>query len=333
MKRELALTTQDLKGYYRGEFGVVRAVDGVSLPLNKREILGLAGESGCGKSTFLRLLTGTVEPPLRFEAGKVLIIGRKGEKYDVWNMELEELRMKVLGNLITYIPQSSFDALNPTLRIRELIADVLEEREGKRYTSKEIHEILADHFAMLGLEETVLDRYPHELSGGMRQRTVIAISTYLRPSILLLDEPTSALDVSSQRLLIRLLINLYQKEIVGSMIFSTHDIAVLRQLCSKIAIMYAGKIVEVGSTEKIIDDALHPYTKALINSLLPLEPWIKHKRLMGISGKPPDLTSPPPGCRFHPRCPKKMDICEVKEPPVVEEKGHMVSCWLYCEEG
>jgi len=334
MEKEVILTAKNLKGYYRGPFGIVLAVDGVSISVRRGEILGLAGESGCGKSTFLRLLTGNIDPPLRYEGGKVIIIKNNEEKYDIWSMNTEELRHKVLGKIITYIPQSSFDALNPTLRIRNIVADVLMEHTGRKYSQEEIHNMMDDHLAKLGLDASVLDRYQHELSGGMKQRTVIAISTYLKPSILLLDEPSSALDVSSQKRLIELLINIHRERTVETMIFSSHDLSLLRQLCDRIAIMYAGKISEVANTEDIINDPLHPYTYGLINSLLHLEPSIRGRKLKGIKGRPPDLTSPPKGCRFHPRCPKCMDICKSKEPPIIKEgNGRIVSCWIYYKKG
>jgi peptide/nickel transport system ATP-binding protein len=328
-----ALRVHDLLGCYRGSFGTVHAVNNVSLTVRRGEIVGLAGESGCGKSTFLRLLTGLINPPLHYEGGEVIMLTKDTEEYNIWNMNPNELKEKVSGKLISYVPQSSFDALYPSKRIRNFIADMLEEHEGRKHSSDEIHKMLADHFSRLGLDEAILDRYPHELSGGMRQRTVVAISTYLRPYILLLDEPTSALDVSSQKLLIELLAQLQNEKIVETMIFSSHDIAVLRQICHRIAIMYAGKIAEMGDMEDIINNSLHPYTQGLINALLPLEHDVRSKSLIGIGGRPPDLSSPPPGCRFHPRCSQCTDICEPNEPPLVEvAEGHFVSCWLYSKE-
>ena len=333
MEKEIAVRTQDLKGYYRGSFGTVYAVDGVSLSVRRGEILGLAGESGCGKSTLLRLLTGIIDPPLHYEGGEVEVATEKGEELSIWYMNPEELRGKVSGKLISFVPQSSFDALNPALRIRKFIADMLWEHSRRKYSAKEVHEMVAPHFAKLGLDEGVLDRYDHELSGGMKQRTVIAIPTYLRPFILLLDEPTSALDVSSQKRLIELLARLHQEKTVETMIFSSHDITVLRQLCHRIAIMYAGKIAEIGDTDDMIKEPLHPYTRGLINSLLPLERQIRQEKLTGIAGRPPDLAHPPPGCRFHPRCSERTANCKRKEPPIIEKNGRLISCWHQYKEG
>jgi peptide/nickel transport system ATP-binding protein len=323
------LVAKELKGQYKGGFGVVYAVNGVSFEVIKGEVLGLAGESGCGKSTLMRLLTGVIDPPLYYSGGEVLILGKEGQYYSVYNLKEEELRKKVSGKLISYVPQSSFDALNPTQRIREFIADTLRENTGKKYSSKDIHEMLREHFDKLGLSEDVLDRYPHELSGGMKQRTVIAISAYLRPSILLLDEPTSALDVSSQKRLIELLVNLHKEGILETIIISSHDLSVLRQLCDRIGIMYAGKLIEIGDTDTIINDPLHPYTRGLLNSLPPLEKEIRYKKVVGIPGRAPELTSPLLNCSFYSRCPQAMEICSLKEPPVFENEGkHSVACWL-----
>lgn len=330
--QESIITIKDLKGQYRVAVGTIYAINGISLKVNKGEILGLVGESGCGKSTFLKLLMGAVDPPLYYEDGEVIIVGKNGEQYNVYNMTIEDLRRKVNGKLISYVPQFALDALYPCRRIRDFVADMLESHTGKRYSSNDIHEMLKEHLNTLNLDESILDRYPHEFSGGMKQRTVIAISTFLRPSILLLDEPTSALDVVSQRRLIELLLDLYRKRIIETMIISSHDVTVLRQICHKIAVIYGGKLVELAGTETIINDALHPYTRGLIESFLPLEPEIRRKKLVGIPGRPPELLSRPLYCVFYDRCSQAKDICKLKEPPIIESEGnpgHIVACWLY----
>lgn len=321
------LQTENLVGLYKGAFGVVRAVDEVSLTVNRNEIMGLAGESGCGKSTYTKLLTGTPVPLLYYESGKVLVEG-----YDIWNTPPEVLRKEVKCKLISYVPQAALDALNPTLRLRQLVRDMLKERTGRKYSEKEAREFLAEHFEELNLDRYVLDLYPHELSGGMKQRAVIAISTYAKPSLLLADEPASSLDVSSQRDLIEMLLDMHRKEMIKSMLVSSHDLCVLRQICDRLAIMYAGKIVEVGSMEEIVNNPLHPYAELLLKSALPLERWTKHEKMESIWGKPPDLRNPPPGCRFHPRCPHVMDICKTRMPPDLEIKRRHVQCWLSAEE-
>lgn len=321
------LIAKDLRGYYKGFFGTVRAVDGVSLSINESEIMGLAGESGCGKSTFAQLITGTTVPLLHYEGGKVEIEG-----YDIWSIMPETLRKEVKCKLLSYVPQAALNALNPTKRLRDFVTDLLEERTGKKYSAKEIRNLLAKHFESLNLDIEVLNRYQHELSGGMRQRAIIAISTFLRPSLLISDEPTSSLDVVSQKQLIKMFEDLHEKKFIKSILIISHDICTLRQICDRIAIMYAGKIVEIGNTEDIVNKPFHPYTKMLLDSLLPLEQWTKNRNIEIAEGRPPDLRNPPPGCRFHPRCKFKREICSLKEPPLVEEKSRYISCWIHSED-
>jgi peptide/nickel transport system ATP-binding protein len=188
-----------------------------------------------------------------------------------------------------------------------------------------------DHMEKLGLERWVLDRYPHELSGGMKQRVVIGISTLWNPKLLIIDEPTSALDVTTQMLVIKSLVQLKKAGIIKSMLFISHDITVLGQLCDRCAVMYGGKIVEVAGMDGILRNAFHPYTSALISSVVSYNPTRMGKGgLKGIPGSPPDLRDPPPGCRFFPRCEKVMEICKTEEPPLVAvEDGDVVACWLY----
>jgi peptide/nickel transport system ATP-binding protein len=223
------------------------------------------------------------------------------------------------------------DSLNPVKRIRDFIMDVVRERTGKRRSRVEVLKMAGDHFEKLGLERWVLDRYPHELSGGMKQRVVIGISTLWNPKLLIIDEPTSALDVTTQRLVIISLVRLKMAGIIKSMLFVSHDITVLGQLCDRCAVMYGGKIVEVGSMNDILDNALHPYTSALISSVVSYDPERMGKGgLKSIPGSPPDLRNPPLGCRYHPRCEKAMEICGAKEPPLgAIENGRHVACWLY----
>jgi len=321
---ETILRALDVKGYYKGVFGIIKAVDGVTISLRKEERLGIAGESGCGKSTFAKIITATRAPHLFYEGGKVEIEG-----YDIWRIPAEKLRKEVRCKLLSYIPQASLSCLNPTLRIKEFIADMLEERTGHKYSSEEAREMVADHFERLNLDERVIDLYPHELSGGMKQRVIIAISTYANPSLLIADEPTSSLDVSSQRRVIEMLLDIYRKRIIKSLICIGHDLSVLRQLCDRLAIMYAGKLVEVGEMDDMVNEPLHPYTKMLLKSLLPLERRIKYEKIKSIPGRPPDLRNPPLGCRFYPRCPKRMEICRDTYPPLIKVDDRHVWCWLY----
>jgi peptide/nickel transport system ATP-binding protein len=228
------------------------------------------------------------------------------------------------------------DSLNPVKRIRDFIMDVMRERTGKKPSKEEVLKMAGDHLEKLGLDRRVLDRYPHELSGGMKQRVVIGISTLWNPKLLVIDEPTSALDVTTQRLVIKSLVNLKKAGIIQSMLFISHDITVLGELCGRCAVMYGGKIVEIGSMNSILENSLHPYTRALISSVVSYDPTRMGKGgLTSIPGAPPDLRDPPPGCRFHPRCPFVMDICKTNEPPLkepslkaVENRGE-VACWLW----
>jgi len=319
------LTIVDLKGYYKGWFGVVRAVDGVSLLVDNGEIVGLAGESGCGKSTLAHLMWGTLPPLLHYESGKVVVDG-----FDIYGTDPEVLRTEVKCKRMSLVPQASMDSLNPVRRISHLIMDVVSERTGRRPSKEEVLKMAGEHFVKLGLDKHVLNLYSHELSGGMKQRAVIAISTLWNPKLLVVDEPTSALDVTSQRRIIRLLLDLRHDEIVKSMLFITHDIPLLRQICDGCAVMYAGKIVETGTTNEIINDALHPYTRGLISSTIAYSSQAREERLKSIPGTPPDLRDPPPGCRFHPRCEECMKVCKTREPPLITKTKRQVSCWLYC---
>jgi len=321
------LEIEELKGYYRGTFGVVYGVDGVTLTLDSGEILGLAGESGCGKSTLAELVSGTPPRLLHYEGGKVIIDG-----FEIYHIEPEVLRREVICKRVSYVPQAALESLNPVKRIRDFLMDVVVERTGEKPPKEEVRRIAAEHLKMLGLEPWVLDRYPFELSGGMKQRVIIGVSTLWNPKLLLIDEPTSALDVTSQKHMIKALFNLKQAGVIESILFITHDIATLRQLCDRCAIMYCGKIVEIGDMDTIINDPIHPYTRGLISSVVTYDPKGRKKgRLESIPGEHPDLRNPPPGCRFHPRCPYAMHICKTEEPPeITYKKGKReFSCWLY----
>lgn len=317
------LQAEDVKAYYVTRAGTVRAVDGVNLEVDSDTVLGVAGESGCGKSTLINVLMMNVRPPLRFLGGKVVLNG-----LTISEMERERLKRDVWGKLVALVPQAALNALMPTMRVRDFVIDVV--REHQELPEKEIVDMARKRFEELGLPPSALDLYPHELSGGMRQRAVIAVATLLNPKLLLADEVTSALDVSTQRQVLELLMDLRRRRFISSIVFVTHDIAVLRQIADEIAIMYAGKIVEKAPTEDIILEPLHPYTAALVNSVLTPEPEVRRRGLSYLPGEPPSLINPPPGCRFHPRCPKAMSICSKEEPKLVKASGgRTVACHLY----
>lgn len=349
---ENILKIEKLEGYYRGTFGVVHAVDNVSFSVKKGDILGIAGESGCGKSTLAELITGFPMPLLHHEKGQVYVkdfpiyLSSSQRKNLMEDSELlrkeiaerkEKVRSDILCKIIGYVPQASQNSLNPVKRIKNFVLDVMEQRVGNNYDKKErdkeeILKRVKEHFKTLGLDEEVLDKFPHELSGGMKQRVVIGISTLWNPSLLILDEPTSALDVTTQELLLQLFRDLKKKKIVDTILFISHDIPTLAQICDTCLIMYAGKVVEIATMEDIINDPQHPYTQKLISSLACFKPdGSAETKLEGIPGRPPDLRNPPKGCRFFPRCSARMEKCKENYPNFFFPKNskNPVACWLY----
>jgi len=317
------LTAENVKAYYSSPKGLVRAVDGVSLDINYGDVLGVAGESGCGKSTLSNVLMMNIRPPLRFIGGRVILEGRQ----DLVTMGREAVKAQVWGRVIALVPQSALNALVPTRKVGEFIKDVV--RHHLRYSSRKTMALARERFQDLGLPVDALAKYPHQLSGGMRQRVVIAIATLLNPKLLIADEPTSALDVSTQKQVLKMFANLSTNQVVRAIVFITHDIAVLRQIASRIAIMYAGKLVEIGPMEKILERPAHPYAHGLVHSVVTPEPTVRGRGLPSIPGEPPDLLEPPSGCRFHPRCPSSTAICIQREPELVGlEDEHRVACHL-----
>jgi len=320
------LTATGLKSYYRTVQGEeIKAVDDVSLEVREGEVLGIAGESGCGKSTLASVLSFTFLPPLYILGGEV-----KADGNNILVMDRETLRREIKGKYISIVPQGAMNSLNPTMRIKNFVIDVLEEHFPE-ISKEEALQRARERFEALSLPSRVLDAYPHQLSGGMKQRTVTVISTLLNPNVLIADEPTSALDVSSQKIVIKLLVELLRRKIIKSVVFITHELPLLRHFADRIAIMYAGKIVEIGPMEDIIFNPFHPYSRLLTSSVLVPEPGMKQKKIEAIPGVPPNLKNPPSGCRFHPRCPSYMEgLCNVKIPPLIEVKeDHRVSCFLY----
>ncbi len=303
---KVMLEVKDLKTKYITRFKEdVYAVDGVSLSIEEGKSLGIAGESGCGKSTLALSLMGYYFAPLHYTSGDIVIDGR-----NISSLDTDEVRRDVLGKEIAYIPQAAMNALNPTQKIIRFIEDVIKVHKPEM-TKPEVYEMAKERFRILGLPEKVLDQYAVELSGGMKQRTVIAISTILSPKVLIADEPSSALDVTSQKMVIKMLRELMEKGYIKSMIFITHELPLLYNVTNDIMVMYAGQIVERGSAKDMVFDPIHPYSKGLMGSIIVPETGTREHKLDAIPGTPPNLKKPPSGCRFAARCKYATPECKV----------------------
>ena len=313
----MSLQITDLRVYYRTLAGDVRALDGVTFAIADGEIMGLAGESGCGKSTLGKSLT-HFDSRMRYVSGEVTLDGVPLPIMD--SDAMDDFRFAC----VSIVPQYAMSAMNPTRKIGKMTADLLEARgEDAQAMRPEIERRLE----LVGLERAILDRYPIELSGGMKQRMVMVIATLLNPSLLIADEITSALDVSTQKAVAETLVGFRDRELVRSMIVITHDMSILAQIADTITVMYAGKLAEKAATDVIISAPRHPYTALLISSLPEVGVRFADKRLAGIPGSPPALLDPPEGCRFRARCPLATERCG-EEPPFVEiAPAHHVACW------
>ena len=290
----------------------VYAVDNVSLKIEEGKSLGIAGESGCGKSTLALSLMGYYFAPLHYISGDIIINGR-----NISGMKPDDVRKNVLGTEIAYIPQAAMNALNPTRKIRRFIEDVVLAHDPKR-DKKEIYEMAKARFAELGLPVEALDRHAVELSGGMKQRVVIAISTILSPQVLIADEPSSALDVTSQKMVIKMLREMMEKGYIKAMIFITHELPLLYNVTDDIMVMYAGQIVERGTAKQMVFDPVHPYSRGLMQSILVPEEGTREHKLSAIPGTPPNLKKPPQGCRFAERCKYVVPQCRYNAIPMIE---------------
>jgi peptide/nickel transport system ATP-binding protein len=316
----LLLKIEGLTVAYESDSKRLLAVNNVDLEIFQGEIFGLAGESACGKTTLANSILRLIKPPGRIISGRVIFDG-----IDLLSLGEEDLR-RIRWEKIAYIPQASMNALNPVMRIYDQIVDVVRAHR-KDFPEEEIRRRAEELFVSVGLAPEVLKMYPHELSGGMRQRVIIAMSLFLNPKLLIADEPTTALDVVVQRGILQLLRDI-NKKFGTTILLITHDMAVHAQIVDRLAIMYAGKIVEVGPVKDIFERPLHPYTQLLIASI----PRAGEKRrLAGIPGLPPDLRNPPPGCMFHPRCPLRIQgKCERVEPALRQVSNERkVACHLY----
>lgn len=314
------LDVQDLKTYFTTLRGPVKAVDGVSFQVERGEAMGLAGESGCGKTTTALSILRILPSNGKILGGKILF---KDE--DLVKVKESNMRKKVRWKGIAMVFQGAMNALHPVFKVGDQIAEAIlthERNVGKREANERVRKLLE----MVGIESSRAKHYPHEYSGGMKQRALIAMSLACNPDLLIADEPGTALDVIVQAQILKLMRDL-KNELNLAMILITHDLSIIAETCEKCAIMYAGKIVEYGDVVTIFKEPLHPYTQGLMSAF----PSIKApKQLMSsIPGFPPDLLAPPPGCRFHPRCPHAMEICKDEEPRFPEETGkHYVACHL-----
>ena len=321
-RRAPALVVENLRAYYLMHyFGVkreVRAVDDISLVVERNEIYGLAGESSCGKTTFLKTIAAAIRPPLTVIGGSVRYGFLDRDIYVLSPAELSAIRWKHLS----YITQGSMNVLNPVRRVRQSFVDFA--YRHMRLGRRAFFAAVVQHLQRLHLAANVLDAYPHELSGGMKQRVTIALATLCRPEFIIADEPTTALDVIVQKDVLAM-IREAQQQIGSSMLFVTHDLTVHANIADRLGIMYAGRLVEEAPTAEILARPMHPYTAHLVASL-PRIGEQSHKD--SLSGAPPNLADPPSGCRFHPRCPLAMDICREASPELATlAAGHRVACY------
>ncbi len=328
-KKQTILRTEQLQAFYildmHGTQKVVKAVNNVEMRIYENEIYGIAGESGCGKTTLLKALFNDIVPPLRLVGGKIYYrIG--AEEVDVTMMSPEEKR-RLRMEYISYIPQGSMSVLNPVLKLKETYEDFIGSHVSGQ-SRDEIFKLAHKQILALGLPKHILDVYPHQLSGGMRQRVTIALASLMQPRIMIGDEPTTALDVVVQRGVIQMLKNI-QKNLQNTIILVTHDMGVHANVADRIGIMYAGKILEEATTEQIFGQPKHPYTRFLIDSL----PKFGDKNVRSsVPGSPPSLAELPSGCPFHPRCPHVREICTQQMPGFSQiDENHKVACWLVGE--
>ncbi|MGL4963205.1 MAG: ABC transporter ATP-binding protein [Inquilinus sp.] len=318
------LQVSGLKAYYQMRFfGVtreVRAVDDVTFAIRRNEIYGLAGESSSGKTTLIKTIARAIRPPLNVVGGSVTFDFKDGRR-DVYAMSSAQLDA-IRWSRLSYVSQGSMNVLNPVRKIRHTFVDFAARHIGG--TRQDFFAAVSAHLRRLSLDPKVLDAYPHEMSGGMRQRLTIALATICRPEFIIADEPTTALDVIVQKGVLAMLREV-QQEMGSSILFVTHDMAVHANLTDRLGIMYAGRLVEEGRTAEIFRRPFHPYTAHLISSLPRIGDDVR--KAAGLPGAPPNLAEPPAGCRFHPRCPLAVGRCREVAPPLEElEPGHRVAC-------
>ncbi|MBQ8092616.1 MAG: ABC transporter ATP-binding protein [Clostridia bacterium] len=315
------LKIDHLSASYKTIDGNIHVVKDVNFEIYDNEVFGIAGESGCGKSTLLKTLYDIVEFPLEIDKGKVILSGTKNGK--PFSYESGQIR-KSWWNNISYVPQAAQSVLNPIVRLKDQFLDSIPDEDKKNETPEQTIKRVAKYLEELGLSPDVLDAFPFQLSGGMRQRAIIALATFMSPNVVLADEPTTALDVVVQRGILMMLMRL-QQQFKNTLVIVSHDMGVHYQITNRMGIMYSGSFVELGKTEDIFEDPIHPYTKMLIGAL----PRVGDKsQKVGIPGRPPALKNPPPGCRFAPRCPMATDKCRQDPAPEFREikPGRYAAC-------
>lgn len=317
------LDVQDLSVHYSIKRGDVKAAEDVSFSLEKGEAMGLAGESGCGKTTVALSLLKILPINGKIVKGKILF-----KNTDIIKLSEGEIRNKIRWKAISLIFQGAMNAMNPMYRVEDQIIEAIRSHET-RVTKKKAKERIAKLFEMVGLEPARSRNYPHEFSGGMRQRAMIAMALACNPSVLIADEPGTALDVIVQAQVLKLMTEL-RKRLDLAMIMISHDLSIISETCDKLAIMYAGKLVELGDVLTMFKKPMHPYTQGLIAAFPGI--YAPKQEMKALPGSPPNLLNPPSGCRFSPRCPHAMSICKKKTPKLKEvSKGHFVSCYLVKE--
>ena len=311
------LQVVDLTMHYLTRQGEVKAVDGVSFDLERGQVLGLVGESGCGKTSVAMSLMKLLPDNARLIGGQVLLDGQ-----DLLAMGEDQIR-KYRGRRISMVFQAAMNSLDPVYRVGDQILEAIETHDPA-ITAQEARETITRLFRLVGLDPQLMERYPHEYSGGMRQRAVIAMALACQPDVVIADEPTTALDVIVQDRILRQLKEI-QSDLGMSMVYITHDIAVVAEVTDQIGVMYAGKLVELGDTSQVFAKPIHPYTAALLS----VSPSIRGEKrtLTALAGEPPNLIDPPQGCRFHPRCPYATEVCQREEPPIVKRDNHWAACW------
>ena len=314
------LKVENLKINFFTRKGIVYAVDDISFTLKKGETLGLVGESGCGKTTTVLGLMKMVPTPGEITGGRILIDGK-----DIIPLSENKMRQKVRWEKISMVFQGAMNCLTPVYTIEKQMMETIQEH--KNIDRLQAKKCIINYLNLVGLPEDIIRRYPHELSGGMKQRIVIATALFLEPKIVVCDEPTTALDVVVQAQIINLIKRL-KKKLGLSVIFITHDLATEAEVADRLLVMYAGKLVEIGTNEQIYgkQELRHPYTEKLLKASPRLHE--KVEELSFIPGTPPDLVDPPSGCRFHPRCSEALEKCKKEEPPLIEvEPEHHIACW------